>query len=314
MARTIPSPTSGRTIPAADAGGGGGGGGNPWKDWVELPLDPTDNYWKLIKNGNSANADVTAAKVGDNLQIDFGTKRNYQIQGATNNGVNLISKAHIDWWSAAGINVPSGKSAHQWEPEAVLFKLEIQFEGVPANGLQSSNYGYQLSSMAGITAYTTDQSDDPGVGGTGILWGGGHVEKYQGGNPLSSVSTSMFRSGHRTYFTNSATMNGKKWIGQSGSAATDNDSVIFSSTPLGNEAEGTGKKVFQAGGYSQGDKFGRTYSNQFAWRDSFGTFNDRYLHIAIMIGSVGSGTTAGTVKIKKIRYLIQPISNREPLT
>ena len=109
-------------------------------------------------------------------------------------------------------------------------------------------------------------------------------------------------------------MNGVKWVGQGSSAATDNDSLIFSSTPLGNEAEGTGRKVFQAGGYSQGDTFGRTYSNQFAWRDNFGTFNDRFLHIAIMIGGIGSTSVAGTVKIKKIRYLIQGISNREPLT
>ena len=36
MARTIPSPTSGRTIPAADAGGGGGGGGD------DLDPDPTE--------------------------------------------------------------------------------------------------------------------------------------------------------------------------------------------------------------------------------------------------------------------------------
>ena len=58
MARTIPSPTSGRTKPAPAAGGGGGGGGNPWKDWVELPLDPTDG-WSITKGDMATAAPAT---------------------------------------------------------------------------------------------------------------------------------------------------------------------------------------------------------------------------------------------------------------
>tara|TARA_Y100001973_G_scaffold65047_1_gene95192 strand:+ start:840 stop:1814 length:975 start_codon:yes stop_codon:yes gene_type:complete len=323
MSRTIPSSTSTRTIPAPEAGGGGGGGGgggNPYVSWVDLELDPTNDYWVMEKTGNSNNEDVICDLHNGQLRAQFGTQRNYQIQSDnTNNGISIIKKTHINWWDAAGIAKPSNRDAHIFEPEAIQFKLEVEFDctnGPIHGGSVSGANGQNLMVVAGFAMYTSDQSGSPTPPGTSACsWGGALLRKNMGGDPTGSTSINMYRSGHKTFATNATDTNGALWKGQSTAGNGANDSLIFASGPIRNEtATGTWSRcVCFAGGYSKTDPFGRVWQNNFGFRDNFTKWsNGFYIHPAIFIGT-NTSVGRGEIQIKKIRMLIQPLENREDL-
>ena len=300
--------------------GGGGGSSATWADWEELPLDPTDSTWHLVKSGNADNSDVICDLDGGELRARFETARNYQIHTTTNNGISLIMKNHVNWWTKAGIAKPTGRDNHIFEPEAIQFKLEVQFNtdnGPIHGGGIGSYHAHNFMCVAGFSMYSSDQSGSPTAGGTGVDWGGAMLKKNLGGAPSGSSSTNMFRTGHKSRFTNATETWGTLWKGQDTAGAGANDSLIFASGPLRSEsATGTWSRCTAfAGGYSTTDPFGRVWSQSFAWRDNFTRWsNDMYIHPTIFFGSNTSAAQAGEIKIKRIRILYQPIANREPLT
>lgn len=305
-------------IPFRGPGTPSAGGGNPYKDWINLPVDPTNNYWTVLKNGNADSSDVTVDLNSDHLRVEFGgsSNKNYQIQGSTFNGVAIIKSNHLDWWSEAGIAVPTGESAHHWCPEAVLFKFEVLFDTTngPISAQSSGGNGQYLSVCAGLATYPDDQSGSPTIGGTDMTWGGAYVVKNLAAAPASSTNANLYKSGHRDYFTNGLNVGGKKWRGQNGSATTDLDSIVWASVPLRNTDEAaSGKYSFTGGAYSRGDEFGKMYGNTFAYQTSYGVMQGRYCHPALFIGGATSNTTRGEVRIAGIRMLIQPLQNRAAL-
>jgi len=305
----------------ADQGAGGGGGGatNPWEDWEELPLDPTDSSWHLVKSGNADNSDVICDLNGGELRARFETARDYQIQGTTNNGIALIRKNPISWWTAAGIDKPANRDAHIFEPEAIQFKLEVQFntdDGPIHGGGIGAYHAHNFMCVAGFSMYESDQGGSPIAGGTDVVWGGAMLKKNLGGAPSGSSSTNMFRTGHKTRFTNATETWGTLWKGQNTAGAGANDAIVFASGALRSEsATGTWSRcTAMAGGYSTTDPFGRVWSPSFSWRDNFTRWsNGYYIHPTIFFGSNTSAGQAGEMKIKRIRMLIQPLANREPL-
>jgi hypothetical protein len=322
MARTSPAAAAGRTSPSPEAGGGGGGGGsNPYKDWVELPLDPADNYWTVLKSGNSNINDVTVDLHSGHMRIDFAGSSNRQtrIQGSQNNGVTIVKKTHINWWAEAGLDVPSGKTAYGLQPEAIQFKVEVQFDQTNGPISTASNgagpHGNALSVCVGFQAFADDQNGEPTTGGTDTTWGGAYIYKNLSAVTSASTNANMFKSGYRSYWTNGVNAGGKLWRGQSTSGATDNDAIALATVPLRTSAESsTGKIAFTGGGYSTGDPFGQLWSSSFAFSDTFTqTLQDHYLHLALFIGGVDTTATRGQIRIKRIRMLIQPLSHREAL-
>ena len=315
--RTTPSPTSGRTIPAPAAGGGGGGATNPWQEWTELPLDPSDG-WTVIKQGQADNTDVTVGLDGDELKVKFETARNYQISATGSNGVMLVRSAHIDWWSEAGIDQPSGQGANIFQPEAVQLKVEVLFntdDGPIHGGGHASSHAYGMMCVVGFASYSSDQSGSPAGISASMDWGGAGVKKHLGGAPSGSNSTNMFRSGHMTRYSSTLNTFGTLWKGQNTAGSGANDSITFASAPLRNEAAtGTWSRCTAQGmAFSSTTPFSRGWG-EFAWRDNFTRWsNDRFLHIALYFGNSLSQTQAAQIKIKRIRVLIQPLENREPL-
>jgi hypothetical protein len=297
------------------------GGGDPYKNWVDLPIDPTNNYWKVIKSGNANTADTTVDLNSDHMRIDFGGSSNTQhrIQGSQNNGVTIVKKTHMNWWAEAGLSVPSGKTAYGLQPEAIQFKIEVLFDqtngpiSTAANG--AGPHGSALSVCVGFQAFADDQEGEPTTGGTDTTWGGAYVFKNLNAVTANSTNVNCFKSGYRSYWTNGVNLGGKKFRGQSTSASTDLDAICLATVPLRTSAESSsGKIAFTGGAYSTGDPFGQLYSSSFAFSDTYTqTLQDHYLHPAIWIGAVDTTATRGQVRIKRIRMLIQPINHRAAL-
>ena len=168
MARSIPTPTSGRSIPAPEPTGGGGGGGDPYKDWIELGVDPDDGTW-VRRHGSTDGQYCTAVKStdvgGDLLTVemhgDGGTGVNgaFQMTGNTKNGFFLIQKAFINPFAAAGMVLPAGQQSHWIDPEKFLIKLEVVLDTIPITGPSGaqpggSNYGDHLQLDAGMCVYS----------------------------------------------------------------------------------------------------------------------------------------------------------------
>ena len=297
------------------------GGGDPYASWVELPIDPSNNYWKVMKMGNADTADTTVDLNNGHMRIDFGgsSNTNHRIQGSEHHGVTIVKKTHINWWAAAGLDVPSGKTAYGLQPEAIQFKIEVLFDQTngpittAANGAGPN--GTALSVCVGFQAFADDQEGDPSTGGTDTTWGGAYVFKNLNALPSSSTNVNLYKSGFRSYWTNGVNAGGLKWRGQNSSASTDLDAICLATVPLRTSAEASnGKIAFTGGAYSTGDPFGQLYSSTFAWSDTFTqTLQDHYLHPALFIGGVSTSATRGQIRIKRIRMLIQPLQHRAAL-
>lgn len=315
--RTIPLPTSTRTEPAPDAGGGGGGG-DPFKEWVELPLDPSDG-WTVV-DGAGVGAGTSLAKVGSNLIFSNSPKTSLQIQGSTMKGKAMIRSQHIQPWADAGVPQPAGWAANIFQPEMMTLKIEVQFDtdgGGPINGDASNDYGLNLCCIAGLIGYNTDQGGNPTAGGTGPLWLGAMVEKNLGNQPSGSTSPNLYKGGYRTYFTNGGTTTGYSWKNMQSPPAGAHDSIVFATPPLRKEPSATGRADIFAGSYASDQPFypmaviGQTIFDAATRLSSTSTQN--FWHICVWFGGRSNTAAGGEIRIKKIRYILQPLQNRAAL-
>jgi hypothetical protein len=302
----------------ADQGGGGGSDSNEWKDWTDLPLDPSDG-WTVVDGAGGGSASLGLD--GSILKFEQGSSTNMRIQGSEMKGKAMIRSIHLKPWEDAGIATPSGTAANLFQPESMIFKLEVQFDtdgGGPINGDSGNGYGNHLACLAGLTGYSSDQSGSPTIGGTGVLWLGAMVHKNAGNEPSGSTSTSLYKGGYRTYFTNSGTVTGYTWKNMSSPPAGAHDALVFCTPPLRKEASANGRNDIFAGSYASGAAFypmavsGQTiYDNATKLSD---TSIQNFWHICLWFGTNSTSGGSGVIRIKKIRYILQPLQNREPLS
>ncbi|QDP52850.1 MAG: hypothetical protein Tp1111DCM603221_29 [Prokaryotic dsDNA virus sp.] len=324
MARSIPSSTSSRTIPAPEAGGGGGGGGgNPWTSFTELPLDPTGaNGWTVLNGSGGAGA--TLGKVGDILVFEQDTLTSMHIQGSTMKGKVMIRNEHIKMAEDANIPQPAGVAAHLLQPEACNLKLEIVFDtdgGGPINGPDASGgYGNNLTCIAGLVGYNTDQEGSPTIpGGTSVIWLGAQVYKANGSQPSAYSNTNMYRSGYKTYFTNNATVQGYTWKNQQSAPAAAHDSLVFTLAPIRlGAASGTNKAYTWGGSYAKDQPWNPVATSGLAITDNttryWNAAGQTYWHLCIWFGGHGNTAVRGSIRIKKINYVLQPVVGRSDIT
>ena len=318
MARTIPSPTSGRTIPAPAAGGGGGGGGNPWKDWVSLPLDPTDG-WTVTKGDMATATNATVAKVGNELHFTAPVSVGMRIQGSQMRGIFMARSIHLKPWELTGVPMPDGQVANQFQPEQFQLKIEVEFatgSGGPISGGNVANSdGLNLTCLAGLAGYNTDQSGSPNT--TGYMWSAAQVRKAAGGDPASSTNTNMYQSGYKSYHQNSGISANYTWKNMQNPPAGAHNAIVYVTSPMRKGNTDAAINV-QAGSYANDVPFlpMATLSNQYF--DNATRFSNqssqKFWHIAIWVGTHTNGSGQGQVKISKIRYLLQPITGRADLT
>jgi hypothetical protein len=314
--RTIPSPTSGRTIPAPDAGGGGGGG-NPWKDWVELPLDPTDG-WTIVNGVGSAGNSATVTKVGSELHFKAPSPANMRIQGAEMKGTFMARSIHIKPWEDAGIVKPSGQADNQFQPESMQLKIEVTFAtsngGPISGGTVVGQDGQNMVCIAGLAGYSADQSGSPTT--TGYNWLGAIVEKNLGGDPSTSTSVNMYKAGFKSYFTTSGTANGYTWKNMQSPPAQAHDAIVFATSPL-RKGNSTAKSDIFGGSYSSDTPFYPMASVGESLFDNScvlsNTAIQNFWHIALWFGTRSTAAGAGEVRISRIRYILQPRQYRNDL-
>ncbi len=318
MARTIPSPTSGRTKPAPAAGGGGGGGGNPWKDWVELPLDPTDG-WSVTSGDNATAIGATIAKVGSEMHFKAPTAANMRIQGSQMRGMFIARSIHLKPWEETGVPMPDGQVANQLQPEQFQLKIAVEFAtsngGPISGGTVSGADGHYLTCLAGLAGYTTDQGGNPNT--TGYLWSAAQVQKAAGGDPASSTNINMYKSGYKSYFQNNGISGNYTWKNMQSPPAGAHNAIVYVTSPMRKGNTDASINV-QAGSYANDVPFlpMATLSEQYF--DNATKFSNqsiqKFWHIALWFGTHTTSGGRGEVRIKKIRYLLQPITGRADLT
>ena len=324
MARTSPSGTSTRTIPAPEAGGGGGGGGgggNPWTSFQDL-TDPTDGW--TIHDGSGVNSDTTLAMDGDVLVFNHPTASKLFHRGSTMMGKVMIRNNHLKMVEDAGLQQPAGVAAHLLQPEAALLKLEVVFDtdnGGPINGVSSfGSWGHNMKVTAGLVGYKTDQNGNPAIPvGSNTIWLGAQVRKQYGGNPATSTSTSLYQSGWETYFAQNGVVNGYTWKNMQNPPAAAHDSLVFMMSPLRKGAAAGSSNMYTWGGSYAKDQpwnpiaMGGNFIDQQInfWNSAGGA--QVYWHLAIFFGSENA-TVLGNIRIKKINYLLQPLVGRTNIT
>jgi len=290
----------------------GGGGGTNAVDWVELSLDPADASWVFLKNGNGNNPDCTLTNDGTNMVASMPTTRTYNLGGATNNGMSLISSAHINpWANFSSGSPPAGVPVQQVQPEAMIIKIEVQFD--ETNGPWNepgTGYGNGMICVAGFASYQTDQGGSPGF--PGWIYRGAQVRKAKGNEPSTYAAGSLYRSGYKSYF-GWADQQGAGWSNQQFATSASHNAIAFElGIPLRKNGN-TGQNWTPAGSYSTTNPFGSMIMSGYGFNDnstptSNVSTNCNFFHFWLYFGSHTSG--GGTCKISRIRYCIQPVPSR----
>ena len=322
MARTVPSPTSTRTLPTFVAPGGGGGG-NAWEEWVEEDLSAIpggSGDWAVILGSGATSVSATVTHSGGLLNINFpdngGSAYNIRQTGSTMNGIWLIKKIHLNPW--ANQAKPASENAQTYQPESTLLKVEMAFDTttgpIDTNGL-ASQHGYKLLAGCGLSQYSSDQSGNPALPGADSYMGA-YVTKNIDTANAATTSMNAFRAGMNGYNIQASSNNGTyKWRGQSGADATNGfDAIVFQAGINTRINAKTGVQVCVGGGYATAAPF-----NQMIAQSNYNTgndtkfSNDQYLHLAMWFGATSNTSKGGIIRIRRVRTLLQPLSALAPL-
>lgn len=294
-----------------NAGGGGGETTNPWKDWVSLPIDMTTG-WTRHNGSGGGNCTFTKTTDGDGDLLTVGmhgasSTDNIACQntGATKNGVWMIRNDFIDPFALSGLDLPTGQSSHWIDPEKFLIKLQVTFDTIPITGASSSppDYGNVLQVDCGIVWYSSDQSGSPALPNQEH-----NAASMFKGSIDPTTSGNAFMAGYNNY-----SGRGHSWVKfkcQATHTTTGADSIVFTAgVPLPKPKSSSQSML--GGAYSTIDPFGditmygNTNNSTGAWR------NGQYVHFYLSFGGYSNGLTRGTIKIRSIKYLVQPITGRE---
>ena len=292
---------------------GGGGSSSNATEWVEMSLDPTHASWKFLKNGHGNNADCTLSKSGPLMVASMPTTRSYNLGGTTNNGMSLISAAHITpWANFSGGGPPEGVPAQQVQPEAQVIKIEVQFDDTNgAWNAPGSGAGNGMICVAGFVSYASDQGGNPGY--SGWIYRGAQVRKTRGNVPADYAAVNLYRTGFKSYFGWADAQPPVNWSNQQNATAASHNAIVYElGVPL-RKSGNTGVNQSPCGSYSTTDPFGAMGMSGYGNVDattvtSNVSTNCNFFHLWLYFGSHTSG--GGTCKIKRIRWCVQPVPSR----
>jgi hypothetical protein len=241
-----------------------------------------------------------------------------EIRGSTFKGKVMIRNDHLEMAVDAGVDQPAGIAANLLQPEACNLKLEVVFDtdnGGPINGPDSSGgYGNNLTCIAGLVGYNTDQEGSPGIpGGSNVLWIGAQVYKGQGSEPAASTSTSLYRSGYKSYFSHSSTVTGYTWKNQQSAPDVSHNALVFALAPMVQGAlSGSTKVTTYGGSYAKDHPWNRlgTTGNWIQDNATRYYIGQTFWHVALWFGGQSSTAVRGNIKIKKINLVLQPVVGR----
>ena len=311
----------------AERGGGGGGGGstNPYRDWTEIDIHDSSLWQRQDGTGTAVGSTGTISSAGGVLTYNMETSGKKHIQPGIIKGTFYIAKAHLKPYEECGLAEPTGVGANQYYPEQFSIKVEVLFDDIPITGpvsntaLPGTTYGANGQVLAGFVHYGSDQSNAPALPSITDGFCMARMYKYRGVNPETGTQTDMFKSGYMTGNAQAAS-GGATWKCQFNPRRdVDHNALIFEGN-FGAVSRTSLDRVWVNGGsYSTTNPRARFVgpgtglsggsSNEFTGAD------DRYIHIAL--GFCAFNSTNGNVfqvRVKRVRYLIQPISNREDFT
>ncbi len=317
--RLIPGTTSTRTIPAPDAGGGGGGGGNPYRDWTEIDIHDS-SLWQRQNGPRAAAAAATLTSDGSVLTYNHEVLTNIDIRPGVMLGTMYIAKAHLKPYEECGFAEPSGVGANQFYPEQFSLKVEVLVDTIPITGPTSdvslNGYGQKMMLGVGLVHYATDQSSAPALPGTN-QWVFARLHKHLGTNPDNSEDgTNLYKVGYMSW-TAQGNTGGARWKCQPSGGDTRHDALVFQAT-FGPHSRNSSEHLWtQGGSYSTTNPRARSLmSGNGNQSDStqFGGSSDRYVHIALAFGTFDNTNCRGQIRVRRVRYALQPIVNREDFT
>lgn len=301
--------------PAAAAGGG-----DAFRDWTTMSLDLDD--WKVSHGLGSAAKSAAVTKDGDIIQWNCEHSATSSIQNSpgTCRGTYLISKLHLKPWTECGLTRPAGVDEHEFYPDVFHLTIEVQTDTIPITGPTSdvtgNQYGRHCELAAGIVHYTSDQSSDP-AHPTGTNFAMGRVFKNLATNPDNTEDgTNLYKSGYVTGNASGSVV-GARWKCQPSGGDTRHDCVVFQASfgPVG--LDSSNRLIVQGGSYSTTNPRVRTLQSGTAHSGTataYSGHDDQYVHIALGFGAHNNtGSLAARIRVKRIRYILQAINNREAL-
>tara|TARA_R100000008_G_C3578285_1_gene166667 strand:+ start:575 stop:1435 length:861 start_codon:yes stop_codon:yes gene_type:complete len=272
--------------------------------------------WKKIEGDGIGGINVTAAMSGDQLHItfpDIGSNYNVRNQGNQQKGLWFIKKVKFAPW--ANQATPAGQAANSFQSESTLFKMEMQFDHTngPINGTSDQNYGQNVHAACGIIAYDSDQGTDPPLPGT-TNYAGVYVRKNRSEDPSGSSHTNQYQSGLFSR-NGKAPGDGRIWRNQDGGDATSHDAIVFQagiSTNITSHPIGSYNENMPCGSYATTTPFGPMVKGSLLSNNAC-RFGGKHLYLACWFGFDTTSQKGGVIRIKKLRYLLQPIAARAAL-
>ena len=329
--RLIPGTASTRTVPAPDAGGGGGGGGggNPYRDWTEIDIHDASLWQRQDGTGNAVGSSGTLTTDGTTLVYNMETSGKKHISPGIIKGTFYIAKAHLKPYEESGLAEPTGVGANQVWPEQFSIKVELLLDDLPIVGPVSDpshpfeggvlRYGVGGQISVGFVHYASDQGGTPGLPGITDGFVMARMHKHRSGNPSSSTAIDMYKVGYLTGNAQTSTGGATFKCQFTPRRTVDHDALIFEGN-FGAVSRTNLDRVWVNGGsYSTTNPRARFSGPgtglSGGTSNAFTGVNDRYVHIAIGFSAYDSAN--GRVfqcRVKRVRYLIQPIANREAFT
>ena len=312
-------------VPGAGGGGGGGGGGNPYRDWTEIDIHDSSLWQRRDGTGNAVGSTGTISTDGTTFVYNMETSGKKNIQPGIIKGTFYIAKAHLKPYEESGLAEPPGVGANQIWPEQFSIKVEVLFDDIPITGpvsntvLPGTGYGANGQVLAGFVHYDSDQSNAPALPDVTNGFCMARMYKYRGVNPETGTQTDLFKSGYMTGNAQAA-VGGATWKCQfTPRRNADHNALIFEGN-FGAVSRTNLDRVWVNGGsYSTTNPRARFLGPGTGLSglgsNAFTGVNDRYVHIALGFCAFNSSNgNVFQVRVKRVRYLIQPIANREAFT
>jgi len=311
----------------AERGGGGGGGGstNPYRDWTTIDIHDSSLWQRRDATTNSAASSGTITSAGGVLTYSNSTTGKKHISPGAIKGTFYIAKAHLKPYEECGLAEPSGVGSNEIYPEQFSIKVELLLDDVPITGPTGSEsdptnyYGRNGQVLVGLVHYASDQSNAPAMPDASSGFVMARMYKNKVNDPSSTTDTLLYKSGYLTGAAQ-ASSGGATWKCQfNPTRDVDHDALVFQAT-FGATSRTSVDRVFVNGGsYATTNPrsrfLGPAMGNNGGSANEFTGADDRFVHIAIGFCAFDSDQArVFSVRCKRLRYLIQPISNREDFT
>lgn len=305
----------------AERGGGGGGGStNPYRDWTTIDIHDS-SLWQR-QDPATGPAQLGTITSGSGVTVySLDTTGAKHIQPGTIKGTFYIAKAHLKPYEECGLAEPSGVTSNQIYPEQFSIKVELELDDIPITGPTGSESSFQYGQYGqvavGLVHYASDQSSAPAMPDASSGFALARVYKNGNNNPETNDTAAEFKSGYMTGNAQGSTT-GARWRCQPTGGDTRHNALIFQAT-FGPASRNSSENLWiQGGSYSTDNPRARTLMSGNGTQGTatrFGGASDRYVHIALAFCAFNN--TSGSIfscRVKRVRYLIQPISNREAFT